>query len=327
MNTGSPLATLATLLLTQASTSAARIDHAALGLLAASAVLVAVLAGLNLYFVVRYRRGSAVPRPPSALASWKIETLWIVATTIGFLGFFAWGARIYLDVERPPAGADEIAVIGRQWMWDIRQPNGRREFNELHVPVHTDIRLLLTSEDVIHSFFVPAFRLKQDVVPGKQVSLWFNATAEGAFPFYCSEFCGSKHANMIGVVVAESPERYARWLAQGDSAPERLARGGVLYQRYGCSGCHTQPSAVHAPALAGIYGRQIPVTGGGFVRVDDAYLRDCILTPGKVAPAGYPLIMPAFQGVVPEGDLIELIAYIRELDAGDRVDPNPRTSR
>jgi cytochrome c oxidase subunit 2 len=317
----------ALLALTEASTAAAPIDHAALGLLIASAVLLTVLGALNLYFIVRYRRGSSAPRPPSTLESWKIETLWIIGTTAIFLGFFAWGARIYLQVERPPAGADEIAVIGRQWMWDIRQPNGRREFNELHVPIRTNIRLLLTSEDVIHSFFVPAFRLKQDVVPGKEVSLWFNATQEGEFSFYCSEFCGSKHANMIGVIVAESPERYAAWLSQGDSAAERFVRGSVLYQRYGCSGCHTQPSAVHAPSLQGIYGQQVPVTGGGFAQVDDLYLRDCILAPGKVAPAGYPLIMPSFQGVVPEGDLVELIAYIKQLRADDRPEPTPPTSR
>jgi len=312
-----------TLWLEEASTVAKRTDFAAAGLLAVSVLLVAVLAAVNLYFIIRYRRGSPAPRPPARIPSWKIETFWIAATTVCFLGFFAWGTRIYLDIERPPAGADEISVIGRQWMWDVRQPNGRREFNELHVPTHTPIRLLLTSEDVIHSFYVPAFRLKQDVVPGKQVSLWFNASKEGTFSLFCSEFCGSKHANMTGVIVAESPGRYADWLAQGDAMGDSFARGETLFLRYGCSGCHTQPSSVHAPSLEGIYGRRVPVTGGGFALVDDFYLRDCILLPGKVAPAGYPLIMPSFQGVVPEGDLVELIAYIKRLGAGDRGGSTP----
>jgi cytochrome c oxidase subunit 2 len=314
---------LASLWLPEASTVARRTDYAAAGLIAVSVLLVTALVVVNLYFIIRYRRGSPAPRPPLTIASWKIETFWIAATTIIFLGFFFWGTRIYLDIERPPAGAYEINVIARQWMWDIRQPNGRREFNELHVPTHTPIRLLLTSEDVIHSFFVPAFRLKQDVVPGKQVSLWFNASEEGTFTLFCSEFCGSKHANMTGVIVAESPEKYAAWLAEGDSAQELLARGGLLFGRYGCSGCHTQPSSVKAPSLAGLYGQRVPIAGGGFALVDDGYLRDCILLPGKVAPAGYPLIMPSFQGVIPEGDLVELLAYLKNLGAGDHGGTSP----
>jgi cytochrome c oxidase subunit 2 len=307
---------LASLWLPEASTVARQTDLAAATLVVVSVLLVAALAAVNLYFIIRYRRGSPAPRPPLRIASWKIETCWITVTTVLFLGFFFWGARIYLGIERPPAGATEIHVIGRQWMWDIRQPNGRREFNELHVPVHTPVRLLLTSEDVIHSFFVPAFRLKQDVVPGKEVSLWFNASAEGSFTLYCSEFCGSKHANMTGVIVVEAPERYAAWLAQGDSAADVRARGSRLFLRYGCSGCHTQPSSVKAPSLEGLYGRQVPIAGGGFAQVDELYLRDCILLPGKVAPAGYPLIMPSFQGVMPEGDLVELVSYLKQLGAG-----------
>jgi cytochrome c oxidase subunit 2 len=308
---------LAAFWLDEASTAARPTDAAAAGLVAVSVLLIAGLVIVNSYFIIRYRRGSPAPRPPLRIASWKIEALWITVTTLVFLGFFFWGTRLYLDIERPPAGAYQINVVARQWMWDIHQPNGRREFNELHVPTHTPIRLLLTSEDVIHSFFVPAFRLKQDVVPGKQVSLWFNASEEGTFALLCSEFCGTQHANMTGVVVAESPEKYAAWLGQGDSASDREARGGQLFVRYGCSGCHTQPSSVKAPSLEGLYGRQVPVTGGGFARVDDAYLRDCILLPGKVAPAGYALIMPSFQGVIPEGDLVELVNYVRNLGAAD----------
>jgi len=317
---------LASLWLEEASTVARRTDDAAAGLLAVSVLLVGALVAANLYFIVRYRRGSPAPRPPLRIASWKIETLWIIVTTAVFLGFFVWGARIYLDIERPPAGAYEINVVARQWMWDIRQPNGLREFNELHVPTDTPIRLLMTSEDVIHSFFVPAFRLKQDVVPGKEVSLWFNASEEGTFPIFCSEFCGTQHANMIGVIVAESPDQYSAWLAHDGSVEDPGARGSRLFVRYGCSGCHTQPSSVKAPSLDGIYGRRVPVTGGGFALVDDLYLRDCILLPGKVAPAGYPLIMPSFQGVVPEGDLIDLLAYIKHLGAGDRAESAPVAS-
>jgi cytochrome c oxidase subunit 2 len=296
-------------LLDSASTAAAGVDRLTLALVAASALVAGVLLVLNLSFIVRYREGSRAPRPPLRLSSGKIETAWIAGTTLIFLGFFAWGAKLYLDEERPPAGAYAIAVVARQWMWDIHQPNGRREFNELHVPVHTPIRLLLTSEDVIHSFYVPAFRLKQDVVPGKTVSLWFNATKPGRYALLCSEFCGSKHAAMTGVVVVDEPERYAAWLAAGGAGD----RGRQLFTRYGCASCHEPGSTVRAPLLDGVYGRPVPVAGGGVVRADDAYLRESILQPNRVLVAGYQPVMPSFQGVIPEGDLLELISYLKTL--------------
>jgi cytochrome c oxidase subunit II len=298
-------------LLESASTAAAGVDHLTLALIAASAVVAGVLLVLNLGFIIRYREGSAAPRPPLRISSAKIETAWIAGTTLIFLGFFAWGAKLYLEEERPPAGAYDIAVVGRQWMWDIHQPNGRREFDELHVPIHTPIRLLLTSEDVIHSFYVPAFRLKQDVVPGKTVSLWFNVTKPGRYSILCSEFCGSKHAEMTGVIVADEPARYAAWLAEESGAPG--TRGRLLFARYGCASCHEAGSTVHAPLLAGVYGRPVPVAGGGTVLADEAYLRDSILLPNKVVVAGYQPVMPSFQGVISAGDLLELISYLKTL--------------
>lgn len=298
-------------LLESASTAAAGVDHLTLALLAASALVAGVLLVLNLGFIIRYRAGSAAPRPPLRISSGKIEAAWIAGTTIIFLGFFAWGAKLYLEEERAPAGAYDIAVVGRQWMWDIHQPNGRREFDELHVPIHTPVRLLLTSEDVIHSFYVPAFRLKQDVVPGKTVSLWFDATKPGRYAILCSEFCGSKHAEMTGVIVAEEPAQYAAWLAQDAIAPG--TRGRLLFARYGCASCHEPGSTVRAPLLAGLYGRTVPVAGGGTVLADEAYLRDSILLPNKVVVAGYQPVMPSFRGVIPAGDLLELIAYLKAL--------------
>jgi len=297
----------------EASSAAAGVDRLAFTLFVVGALLVLILGFLNLAFVIRYRRGSAAPRPPLQIASWKIETAWIAATTVVFLGIFCWGAWLYVAMERPPAGALEIHVTARQWMWDIRQPNGRREFNTLHVPLGTPVRLILTSEDVIHSFFVPAFRLKQDVVPGKEVSLGFRAVRAGLFTLFCSEFCGSKHAEMTGQVVVDTPEGYAAWLSAGGEPNRAVANGERLYLRYGCSGCHTEGASVHAPILAGLYGRQIPVAGGGFALVDERFLRDCILMPGKNPPAGYPLAMPSFKGVIAEGDLIDLVAYLKGL--------------
>jgi cytochrome c oxidase subunit 2 len=242
-----------------------------------------------------------------------VESFWIAATTVGFLGFFYWGASIYLDLERTPADAYEINVVGRQWMWDVRHPNGRREFDELHVPVNQPIRLVLSSEDVIHSFFVPSFRIKQDVVPGKIVSLWFNATKAGSYRLFCTQFCGTKHEEMGGQVVVMSPEDYAQWLERGNISGSAATRGRELYTRYGCNGCHDQPSFIHAPSLANVYQQRVPLQDGRIVRADDQYLRDSILQPEKDIVAGYQPIMPSFQGVIPEGDLLELLSYLRSL--------------
>lgn len=215
-------------------------------------------------------------------------------------------------------------MIGRQWMWDVRHGNGRREFDALHVPVGQPVRLRLTSEDVIHSFFVPAFRIKQNVVPGQRVDLWFEVTAAGSYHLFCSQYCGTNHAGMTGEVIAQSPEDYAAWLAAGNTDGLPAERGRRLFMRYGCSGCHATGTTAHAPMLAGLYGRLVPLEGGTMARVDDAYLRDSILEPTKQIAAGYPAaVMPSFKRVIPEGDLLELIAYLKSLDEREPPVPSP----
>jgi cytochrome c oxidase subunit II len=297
----------------RASTLAPRVDTIFAGLLLACTTMVVLLLVLNLTWLIRYRRGSKADRRPVRISEWKFEAAWIAATTLIFLGFFFWGAKVYLFEEHAPAGAREISVTGRQWMWDIRQPNGRREFDTLHVPAGEDIRLMLTSEDVIHSFFVPAFRIKQDVVPGKRVSLWFNANAPGTYPIFCSQYCGTKHSAMIGHIIVLPPSEYANWLGSGQGATDSLLRGRSLFVKYNCSACHDQPSPIHAPPLEHVFGSQIPVQDGHFVRADETYLRDSILLPTKDIVAGYQPIMPSFKGVIPESDLLELIAYLKSL--------------
>ena len=296
-----------------ASTLAPRVDTLFYALLGASALLVGLLVVLNLTLLIRYRRGSPAKRGPLPFNALKVEFGWIGGTLVVFLGFFAWGAWIYLDQERPPRDAYAISVIGRQWMWDVRHPNGRREFDELHVPAHTPVRLLLSSEDVIHSFFVPAFRVKQDAVPGKTVSAWFTATKAGEYPLFCTQYCGTAHANMIGRVVVMTPDAYARWLAEGNPVADLATRGRELFTRYGCAGCHAPNAAVHAPLLEGVYGRLQPVENGQFIRADEAYLRDSILLPNQHVVAGYQNVMPSFAGVIPEGDLLALIAYLKSI--------------
>lgn len=296
-----------------ASTLAPRVNALFYALLGASAFLVFVLVTLNLALLIRYRRGSTAKRGPLPFNALKVEAGWISATLAVFLGFFFWGAWIYLDQERPPRGAYEINVIGRQWMWDVRHPNGRREFDELHVPVNTPVRLLLSSEDVIHSFFVPAFRVKQDAVPGKIVSTWFEATRPGSYRLFCTQYCGTEHANMTGRVVVMNPEDYTQWLERGNQVANLPLRGRELFIRYGCAGCHAPNSQIHAPLLEGIYGRLQPIENQQFIRADDAYLRDSILQPGRHVVAGYANLMPSFDGVIPEGDLLDLIAYLKSI--------------
>ena len=292
---------------------ATRVDSLFWSLIVLFAFVAAIIGTLTLIFLIRYRKGSRAYRGPVRVPTWIIETSWITATTLVFLGIFVWAERLYLDMERLPANAYVIDVVGRQWMWDIRHPNGRREFNTLHVPLNQPVILRLTSEDVIHSVFIPAFRLKQDVVPGKTVSTWFEATRAGTYHLFCSQFCGTAHAAMTAEVIAQSPEDYAAWLSSAEAQGEPVARGRRLLLRYGCASCHSVGSPVRAPLLEGRYGQLVPVEGGRTVRVDDVYLRDSILEPGKEIAAGYQPLMPSFKGVIPESDLIELIAYIKSL--------------
>lgn len=306
---------------TEASRIAPRIDRAFLGVAGGSALLLFILAAWLLYVLVRYRSGSPAPRPPLGIAQWKIEAGWITATTLLFLGFFFWGASVYLDIYRARPGAHDIHVIGRQWMWDIRHPDGRREFDELHVPVGQPVRLLLSSEDVIHSFYVPAFRLKQDAVPGKVVALSFEPTRTGQFQLFCAEYCGTKHSGMSGTVFVMPPAEYAAWLESGGTRVDEASDGRALVTRYGCTGCHSAASNVHAPLFEGLYGLRVPLADGRFVEADSAYMRDSILEPLKDVAAGYQPVMPSFRGVIPEGDLLEIISYLKSLKDAQPLQP------
>lgn len=304
---------LAAASLASAGSLASRVDALFWSLMALFTVVGGVIATLTLIFLIRYRKGTRVYRGPVTVPTWIIETSWITATTLVFLVIFAWGERIYLEMESLPANAYVIDVVGRQWMWDIRHPNGRREFNTLHVPLNQPIVLRLTSEDVIHSLFIPAFRLKQDVVPGKTVSTWFEATRAGTYHLFCSQFCGTAHAAMTAEVIAQPPEEYAAWLKSDEALGGSIDRGRRLLLRYGCNGCHAAGAVVRAPPLEGRYGQLVSVDGGRMVRVDDAYLRDAILEPTKNIVAGYQAVMPSYKGVISESDLLELIAYVKTL--------------
>jgi cytochrome c oxidase subunit II len=297
----------------QASKVAQQTDHLYWGLLCASAVVCLVVAVPLVYWVFKYRAGKPADRRPLQLPEIKIELTWTILPMLIFMCFYAWGARQYFVIERPPSGAMEINVVGKQWMWKIQHPEGNREINELHVPVGRIVKLTLTSQDVIHSFYLPEFRIKQDVVPGRYSTEWFQADKIGSYHLFCSEYCGTSHSHMVGRIVVMSPADYQNWLVNGEPGSTLVQSGERLFRELGCSGCHLGQSIVRAPPLQGIYGKPVPLNSGEVVIADEAYLRDSILFPAKHITGGYTNDMPSFTGKVNEEELLQLIAYLKSL--------------
>jgi cytochrome c oxidase subunit 2 len=284
-------------------------------LLLCSGITLAVFAVL-IGFCIRYRKGSKADRTnyPSEGKQIGIELTWIVIPLVIFIGLFIWAGNVYYEMFSPPSDGLAIYVIGKQWMWKIEHAGGQREINQLHIPVNRNIVLTLTSQDVIHDFDVPAFRVKHDVLPGRYVRMWFKATQPGTYHLFCGQYCGDLHSQMIGSVVAMSDTDYAAWLrnAGTQNTPETLvAEGSRYFHSLGCSGCHEGSQVVHAPSLDGLYQQPVPLQSGQVVVANDDYLRDSILQPSKNVPAGYQPIMPSFQGLVSEEQVIALIAYIK----------------
>ena len=299
----------------QASTLAPRVDHLLLALTGLTTFVAIVVTAVMFYFLVKYRKGHAVDRTltPAPRLQRRIELAWTLTPLALFIAVFVWGADLYFDHYAVPPGAQPVFVVAKQWMWKAEHPNGRREINELHVARGHTVKLVMTSQDVIHSFFVPAFRLKQDVLPGRYTSLWFQAREAGEFHLFCAEYCGTDHARMGGRIVVLEPAAYARWLNSGDVSLSLAASGEALFRSLGCSGCHGANAAVHAPKLEGLYGKPVPLANGRVVIADERYLRDSILDPAREVAAGYEPIMPSFAGMVSEEQILELIAYIASI--------------
>ena len=289
------------------------------------AAILALVFGLIWVFCIRYRRGSPAVRSAPEEKSWTVEIGWTAATLICFLGLFVWGAGMYVWLYQSPAVADlEIFIVGQQWMWKVEHPGGQREIDTLHVPVGKTVRLVMASQDVIHSFFIPAFRLKHDVVPGTLQIMWLRPTETGSFQLLCAEFCGTQHAHMEGQVVVMEPAAYAGWL-DNQRASQTLARQGeALFRQYGCSGCHGAYSTVQSPPLVGLYGRLVHLSDGSTVRADERYLRDSMLLPNKEVVAGYAPVMPSYAGPLAEDEIMKLIAYIQSLKP---IEANQRSAR
>src|SRR5215203_4813709 len=283
-----------------------------------------LIAGLIVYFMTRYRRRHPEEVGANERAALWLEIGWSVIPLIIMLAMFAWGTRVFFQLYRPPADAIEYTAIGKQWMWKIQHPGGQREINTLHIPIGQPIKVQLASEDVIHSFYVPAFRVKQDAVPGRYTSLWFNATKPGVYHLFCAEYCGTEHSRMIGSVIAMEPRDYETWLAGGAAGQSMAASGEALFQSLACVTCHRAAASegntagnsgrlARGPALEGLYGSQQKLADGRTVIADDTYIRESILNPTAKIVAGWEPVMPTFQGQVSEEQLTQLIAYIRTL--------------
>jgi cytochrome c oxidase subunit 2 len=272
---------------------------------------------LIVFFMARYRRGHPEQVGGDERAGVWLEILWSAVPLAIMLFMFAWGARVYFQLYRPPADAVEYTAIGKQWMWKVQHPDGTREINALHVPVGQSIRMKLASEDVIHSFYIPAFRIKQDAVPGRYTSLWFKPEKPGTYHLFCAEYCGTEHSRMIGSVIAMEPQDYENWLAGGTAGKSMAASGADLFQsQLACATCHRAGASgrlARGPALEGLYGSQQKLASGQTVIADDNYIRESILNPTAKIVAGWDPVMPTFQGQVTEEQLTQLIAYIRTL--------------
>lgn len=292
---------------------AGKIDGLFFALILVSAFYLALIFFPMIYFIFKYSRGKEADRRPIRIVTWKLEIVWTVIPFLMMMGIFAWGADLYYQVERPPANALEGFVVAKQWMWKIEHVEGRREINQLHVPLGRPFKLTMTSEDVIHSFYIPAFRVKQDVVPGRYVTEWFCPERTGTYHLFCAEYCGANHSVMGGNITVMKPEDYAAWLSASAPRDSLAVAGEHLFRGLGCSGCHAGNSVIRAPRLEGLYGMPVPLESGQIVTADDQYIRDSILLPASQIVAGYSNAMPTFQGHVSEEQVLDLIAYIRSL--------------
>lgn len=269
-----------------------------------------------IYFVFKYKRKEVNEVGVPIHGDMRLETAWMVVPLILAMGMFAWGAVVYVDYRTTPKDTLDIYVIGKQWMWKLQQPNGLREINELHVPVGRNVRLILASEDVIHDFFVPAFRVKMDVVPGHYNTMWFRPTKPGKYHFFCSQYCGTNHSVMEGWVTVMEPAEYAAWLS-GSSGGEAnpIVAGEKLFTEKACITCHLSDGTGRAPSLNGVYGAKVLLADGSTVTADDAYIRESILQPNAKIVAKYAPLMPTFQGQLTEDQILALTAYVKSLQA------------
>ena len=296
-----------------ASTMAPRVDALYFFLIGLTAFFSLLIAGLIVYYAVRFRR-----RAPDAIGARMeggsvLEITWSVVPFIISMVIFVWGASIFFAMSRPPDDTLNIYVVGKQWMWKFQHLNGQREINELHVPVGRAVKLIMTSEDVIHDVFVPGFRVKADVIPGRYTQIWFEPTRTGRYHLFCAEYCGTRHSGMIGEVVVMEPEEFQAWLSGGRAEGSLASEGAKLFADLACNTCHRPEAQGRGPVLDGLFGKTVTLEGGGTAVVDEAYIREAIVNPGARIAQGFQPVMPAYQGLTTEEGLLQLIEYVKSL--------------
>ena len=318
----------------QASVQAGQVDAIYFFMVAVTAFFSLLIATLVIVFAVKYRRRHDDEVGAAMHGSLALELLWTIIPLFIVLGMFGWGAKVFFDLYRVPAGAMEVFVVGKQWMWKVQHMDGQREINELHVPIGRPVKLIMGSEDVLHSYYIPAFRVKADVIPGRYNTLWFQATKPGRYHLFCAEYCGTKHSGMIGSVIAMEPAAYQAWLDGGKAEVSPAAAGQKLFSDLVCITCHTEGSQGRGPVLANLFGHEVELQGGTKVIADEAYIRESIVNPQAKIVNGFQPIMPTFQGLVTEEQLLQLIAYLKSLSgqsgsapagAPAPAPPNPST--
>ncbi len=298
-----------------ASTIAPRVDALIWVLTGMSAFFFFAVVAALAFLAIKYRKGSDANRDLAHPDNDALEITWTVLPTILAVVMFVVSTAIFLQYRQIPEGASEIYVTGKQWMWKLQHPSGKREINSLHVPVGVPIKLTMTSEDVLHSFFVPAFRVKQDVLPGRYTTLWFEATKPGTYHLFCTEYCGTDHSRMIGSVTVLEQADYQRWLESDDSVmASNLTPGEALYAKHGCVTCHDGGDAARGPMLAGKYGTEETLNSGETIIIDDEYIRESIYNPQAKLVAGYAPLMPVFKNLINEEELFLLIEHIKSME-------------
>jgi cytochrome c oxidase subunit II len=297
----------------QASAQAGQVDALFFFLVAVSAFFGIMIALLVAVFAAKFHRRRPDQVGDAIHGSIPLELLWTFIPLGITMVMFVWGAWLFFHMTRPPRGAMEVYVVGKQWMWKVEHVDGQREINELHVPIGRPVKLIMGSEDVLHDFFIPAFRVKADVIPGRYNTLWFTATKPGRYHIFCAQYCGTKHSAMIGWVTAMPPADYQTWLSGGAGGGSPAEAGAKLFQDLACATCHLENGSGRGPVLKGLFGRTVQLSNGQSVVADEAYLRESILNPQAKVTAGFQPIMPTFQGLVSEEQLLQLIAYLKSL--------------
>jgi len=305
----------------QASNFAPDVDHLLFYLLGVSVFFTVLIFVAILFFAIRYRRRGAGEVPHVTHTGIALEIAWMVIPFGLTMVMFGWGANIFFKESRPPDNAMNIYVVGKQWMWKVQHAEGQREINELHVPVGRPIRLTMTSEDVIHSFYVPAFRTKEDVVPGRYSTTWWTPSKVGKYHLFCAEYCGTKHSGMTGWIYVMEPGDYQAWLNGGRAFGSLAENGEKLFQDLACGNCHKADGSGRCPTLVGLFGKRVEMANGQMVTADEAYIRESILQPNAKIVAGYQPLMPTFQGLVTEEGVLQLVEYIKSLTPKPGVGP------